>query len=55
MSVPTSLELWASSKIVGRECALANKNFFLCKKSSGPEPQKCEAEGATVTSCTTKM
>ena len=55
MSIPTSLELWASSKIIGRECALVNKDFFICKKSQGPEPQKCDAQSASVTNCATKM
>ena len=55
MSVPTSMELWASSKIIGRECARVNKDFYMCKKNNGPEPQKCEVQGNSVTNCATKM
>jgi len=55
MSVPTSIELWASSKIIGRECARVNKDFYVCKKNNGPEPQQCEALGNSVTNCATKM
>ena len=55
MSIPTSIELWAASKIVGRECARVNKDFYVCKKNNGPEPQRCEAQGNSVTNCATKM
>jgi hypothetical protein len=26
-----SIELWAASKIIGRECATVNKNYAICK------------------------
>ena len=43
-STPTSLELWTISKILGRECATVNKDFFICKRDLGDKPSAC-AEG----------
>ena len=47
----TSLELWASSKIIGRECATINKDFFVCKKFNGANPAECEKQADLATSC----
>jgi hypothetical protein len=52
---PTSFELWAASKIIGRECSTINKDFFLCKKANGLNPNVCEKESKLVTSCTSKI
>jgi len=49
---PSSLALWAASKIIGRECATINKEFFLCKKERGENPTSCEAESVRVSLCT---
>ena len=54
-SVATSMELWAASKVIGRECATINKDFYVCKKNNGPEPVKCEAQANLATSCASKM
>jgi hypothetical protein len=54
MSAPSSLELWAASKIIGRECAKVNKEFFQCKKGS-EKPADCEANSVLVSLCATKV
>lgn len=48
---PTSLDLYTISKIVGRECATQNKEFFMCKKEKGEKPSECEKQGAAVMIC----
>eukprot|EP00600_Ochromonadales_sp_CCMP1393_P006230 CAMPEP_0174960222 /NCGR_PEP_ID=MMETSP0004_2-20121128/3593_1 /TAXON_ID=420556 /ORGANISM="Ochromonas sp., Strain CCMP1393" /LENGTH=101 /DNA_ID=CAMNT_0016208589 /DNA_START=101 /DNA_END=406 /DNA_ORIENTATION=- len=49
-----SLELWASAKIIGRECATVNKEFLLCKKYEGStSPTACLEKGDLSTACAT--
>jgi len=36
--IPTSLELWAAAKVIGRECSAINREFFICKKERGGAP-----------------
>lgn len=50
-SLITSLELWTSAKFIGRECATANKNYLICKKTQGDDPKLCAAQAELVTSC----
>mmetsp|Transcript_5233 Transcript_5233/g.5363 ORF Transcript_5233/g.5363 Transcript_5233/m.5363 type:complete len:104 (-) Transcript_5233:180-491(-) len=54
-TVPTSIQLWAASKIIGRECATENRKFFMCKKDKGQNPLDCESEGTGVTNCVTQV
>jgi|LauGreSBDMM110SN_4_FD.fasta_scaffold880675_1 hypothetical protein len=51
----TGLELWAASKIIGRECATQSKQFFLCKKEKGENPAECLALGTIAHNCATDM
>jgi hypothetical protein len=51
----TSMELWAASKIIGRECATANKNYIICKRENGNQPELCESEAIIVEKCATSM
>jgi hypothetical protein len=50
-SAISSIELWASAKFIGRECATVNKDFVLCKKTKGENPAECANHGDLVTSC----
>ena len=50
-----SMALWASGKIVGRECATVNKEFLLCKKAKGNDPAACLSHGDMVNACTLKV
>lgn len=47
----TSLQLWAASKVIGRECSTINKEFWICKKNKGENPIACEEQGKLATSC----
>lgn len=47
---PTSLELWAAAKIIGRECATINKDYLLCKRED-ENPKTCEKHADKVTDC----
>lgn len=51
MDMKSSMELWAASKFIGRECATINKLFYICKRDNGDEPKACAAEGKGVTAC----
>lgn len=50
-NMKSSMEIWAASKFIGRECASLNKAFYLCKRDKGDEPRACFAEGAKVLAC----
>jgi len=50
----SAAELWAASKIIGRECATVNKEFFLCKKRAGDEPAACESQSVLSSLCANK-
>jgi hypothetical protein len=52
-----SMELWAASKIIGRECSTVNKEFFVCKKNSSDphNPSDCEAQSALASLCAVKV
>ncbi len=54
MAAPTSIELWTSSKIIGRECAKVNKEFFVCKKNSA-NPADCESASTLASLCAIKV
>jgi len=47
----TSLQLWASSKIIGRQCSTENKDYFLCKKDNW-DPRGCIDKADKATACT---
>ena len=51
----TSLELWGASKIIGRECATINKNYFICKQEKGPNPELCKSLAQQVISCASNV
>ena len=48
-------ELLAAAKIIGRECATVNKDFFLCKKNKGSEPAACESQSVLASLCANKV
>lgn len=50
----SSLDLWASSKIIGRECATPNKAYLMCKKED-ENPATCKALADDVRTCTTNV
>jgi len=50
----SSLDLWASSKFIGRECATQNKAYLFCKKED-ENPATCKALGDEVKTCTTAV
>jgi hypothetical protein len=54
-NMKSSMEIWAASKFIGRECASLNKAFYLCKRDKGDEPRACFPEGAKVLDCGNKM
>lgn len=54
-SAPTSIELWAAAKVVGRECAAINKAFFVCKKEKGANPDACEAQATLSSICANRV
>jgi hypothetical protein len=39
-----SVELWAASKIVGRECSQVNLDYFKCKESKVGNLQRCHTK-----------
>ena len=47
----TSIELWAASKVIGRECATVNKEFLLCKKHEGTSLTACSKKGEIAQAC----
>lgn len=51
----TSLQLWASAKIVGRECATVSKDYFLCKKEKGNNPAECLNAAKEAMKCTSDV
>ena len=50
-TMKSSMEIWAASKFIGRECASLNKAFYICKRDRGEEPKQCAAEGQQVLKC----
>ena len=50
------VELWASAKVIGRECATINKDWLKCRqKINGDAPGHCMPELEEVLKCTSKM
>jgi hypothetical protein len=54
-TVVTSIELWASAKFIGRECATANKEYVMCKKEKGMNPTACLELGDRAVDCANKV
>ncbi len=54
-AIPTSVELWAAAKVIGRECSAINKEFFICKKEKGANPDACAAQAALSSTCANKV
>lgn len=50
-----SMELWAASKVIGRECATVNKEYFLCKKAAGLDPRLCAAKAELSSACASNI
>ena len=50
-----SLDLWTSSKVIGRECSTINKDYLLCKKKEGDNPALCLEQAKLVMSCGSGM
>lgn len=60
MSAIGSLDLWTSSKVIGRECSTVNKDYLLCKKNAGgsninTDPEVCVDQSKLVSSCATNI
>ena len=49
---PTSIELMAASKFLGRECAHVNQAYVKCKAEGGLDPTVCADMIPVVQSCT---
>ena len=49
---PTSIELMAASKFLGRECAHVNQAYVKCKVNGGQNPTTCADMIPVVQSCT---
>jgi hypothetical protein len=47
----SSVDLWAASKFIGRECATMNKNYILCKQTAQNNPMTCAEQGDLATTC----
>ena len=47
----TSLQLWASSKIIGRQCSTENKEYFVCKRDNW-DPRSCIDKADKASACT---
>jgi hypothetical protein len=52
VKAPTSMELWAAGKFIGRECATVNKEFTICKMEKGDHPGLCINHADLVNKCT---
>ena len=52
---PTSLEMMAASKVIGRECATTTLAFLTCKKENRHDPSKCLDLGETNYICGANM
>ena len=52
IKAPSSMELWAAGKVIGRECAAINKSFMKCKMEKGEHPGLCIDQGDLVRVCT---
>jgi hypothetical protein len=46
-----SIELWAASKFIGRECATVNKEYLLCKKHEGESVTACLNRSEAAIAC----
>lgn len=53
LNAPSSTELWAASKFLGRECSEVNTAFLKCKMEKGEHPGLCINQGDLVRLCTT--
>lgn len=49
---PKSLELWASGKFIGRECASISHDYIACKMEKGEHPGVCINHAKKVSECT---
>ena len=52
LDAPSSMDLWAAGKFLGRECSTVNKNFLKCKMEKGEHPGVCIDHGDLVRVCT---
>ena len=52
LDAPSSMELWAAGKFIGRECSTVNINFLKCKMEKGEHPGVCINQGDLVRVCT---
>ena len=46
------IDLHAASKIIGRECATLNREYFTCKFDNGRNPDYCLKQAEAVMRCT---
>lgn len=49
---PKSMELWAASKIIGRECASESRAYIECRVANGTNPVLCATPGDGIINCT---
>ena len=52
---PTSLELMAASKVIGRECSTAALAYLICKKDNRHDPKPCIELGEANYNCGASM
>lgn len=55
---PTSIELMAASKFIGRECSVVNAHYIACKANKthdGQDPTVCAKHISKVQTCTQKV
>lgn len=55
IETPSSTQLWAGAKFIGRECSDVNVAFLKCKMEKGEHPGLCINEGDLVRTCTKNM
>lgn len=51
----SSIRLWAAAKFIGRECATEGKEFCICKKEKGENPNECVNLGDSYRKCANKV
>ena len=48
---PSSLDLWASAKFIGRECSSINRALVECKMDKGKHPGVCINQANLAAAC----
>jgi hypothetical protein len=51
MNNPSSVDLWAAAKFIGRECSSINRALVQCKMEKGKHPGVCINQASLAASC----